>query len=335
MPDYPLFSGSASDQLAELVGFGLGRRLSASSTRKFPDGELAVTLDVPVRGQAVFIVQSMYPRVTESLFELLLYVDACRRAGARHITAVVPYLGYARADKRHARREAITASMLANLFTTTGLNQLVTIDLHSAQIEGFYKIPVENLTAVPTLCDELRHSLPSNTVVVSPDEGRVQMAREFGRNLSFPIAVLHKLRSSATETKVLNVVGDVLGRACLIIDDMITTGGTISSAVAALLKAGASPEITVAATHGVLVEGAREQLSHPAIRRVVVTNSIVQQRSDWRELTVVTVAPLLAVAIQRLSACDVGQLQCQDLKHLGEQEMSLPPSEQISVSCCQ
>jgi ribose-phosphate pyrophosphokinase len=299
--DFALFSGSASDRLAESIGGRLNRQLSASAMRRFPDGELAVTLEESVRGRAVFVVQSTYPAVTESLFELLLYVDACRRAGARQITAVVPYLGYARADKRHARREAITASMLANLFGTAGLDQLVTIDLHSPQIEGFYNIPVESLTAVPTLCDELGRSLPSNTVVVSPDEGRVQMAREFGRMLNLPIAVLHKLRASPTETKVLNVIGDVRGCACLIIDDMITTGGTIASAVAALLKAGASPEITVAATHGVLVEGAREQLSHPSIRRIVVTDSIAQRHSGWDRLTVVSVAPMLAAAIQRLS----------------------------------
>ena len=300
-PDFALFSGSANVPLAGAIARALSRPVSRSATRNFPDGEMAVSLEEPVRARPVYIVQSMYPRVTESLFELLLFIDACRRAGTREITAVVPYLGYARADKRHARRVAITASMLAQLLTTTGLHHLVTVDLHSPQIEGFYPVPVEALTAVPILCAELKAALPSTTVVISPDEGRVHMAREFGRILGFPIAVLHKIRASATETKVLHVVGDVRGRSCLIIDDMITTGGTIANAVSALLKAGASPEITIAATHGVLVEGARERLSHPAIRRITVTDTIAQQHTAWPELKVVTLAPLLAAAIQRLS----------------------------------
>ena len=296
-----LFTGSASEDLAAGIATELCQPLGSSSTRRFPDGELAVTLDQPIRGQSVYIVQSMFPRVTESAFELLLFIDACRRAGAMHITAVVAYLGYARADKRHGRREAITASMLAQLLATAGLNRLVTVELHSPQIEGFYPIPVETLTAVPILSAEIKSCLSSATVVVSPDEGRVQMAREFGSVLNLPVAVLHKIRASGTETKVLNVVGDVRGRPCLIIDDMITTGGTIANAVSALLKAGASPDITIAATHGVLVDGAREQLRHPAIRRIVVTDTIAQQDTGWPELKVVSVAPLLAAAIRRLS----------------------------------
>ena len=300
-PEIALFRGSTSEHLATSIGTVLRLPLGRSTTRRFPDGELAVTLDEPIRGQSVYIVQSMFPRVTESAFELLLFIDACRRAGAKRIVAVVPYLGYARADKRHARREAITASMLARLLVDTGLDHLVTLDLHSAQIEGFYSIPLDAPTAVPVLCSELKTDLPSSTVVVSPDEGRVQMAREFGRILGLPIAVLHKIRASATETKVLSVVGDVRGRPCLIIDDMITTGGTIANAVAALIKAGSDPEFTIAATHGVLVGGARELLSHPAVHRIVVTDSIAQHHTAWPELKVVTIAPLLATAIRRLS----------------------------------
>jgi ribose-phosphate pyrophosphokinase len=233
-----------------------------------------------------------------------LFVDACRRAAAGRVTAVVPYLGYARADKRHARREPITASMVATLFQAVGLNHLITIDLHAAQIEGFFHLPVDNLTAVPTLCDELKNRMSPGTVVVSPDEGRVKMAAEYARRLGAEVAVLHKQRESGTETKVTKMIGDVRDRPCLIIDDMITTGGTIAQAIAALLKAGARPEITVAATHGLLVDGARAQLHHPAVREVLVTDTVAVNHTNWSNLTVVSIAPLLAAAIQRLAASE-------------------------------
>ncbi len=299
--DLSLFSGTASHELTAALARNLGHRVSPSGVERFPDGELSVHLDEAVRGRHVFIVQSLCPPVTENLFELLLFVDACRRAAAARITAVVPYLGYARADKRHGLREPITASLVATLLQAAGLDHLVTVDLHAAQIEGFYHLPVDNLSAVSLMCDELKHRLSPGTVVVSPDAGRVATAGDYARRLDATVAVLQKQRQTGAETKVLKVIGDVRDRPCLIIDDMITTGGTIAHAVTALLDAGARPDIMVAATHGVLVAGARERLRHPAVREVVVTDTIARPPSDSSQPTVVSLAPLLARAIRHLA----------------------------------
>ena len=296
-----LFSGSASTELTAAVAAMLGQRVGLCTLEAFPDGELSVRIGEPVRGRHVVLMQSMSPPVTQSAFQLLLLLDACKRAAASRITAIVPYLGYARADKRHKPREAIGASLLANLLQTAGLDHLVTVDLHSSQIEGFYGVPVDELTAVPMLCDELKQRIAPGTVVVSPDEGRVKMAGAYAQRLSTDVAVVHKQRLSGTETRAIKVVGEVRNRPCLIIDDMITTGGTVAMAIEALLKAGARPEITVAATHGVLVDGARAQLSHPALKEIVVTDTIAPRHLNWPELKVVPIAPLLAAAIMRLS----------------------------------
>ncbi|HLF83486.1 MAG TPA: ribose-phosphate pyrophosphokinase, partial [Blastocatellia bacterium] len=280
----------------------LGLPLGACAVERFPDGETWVGLDEPVRGRDVFIVQSTSPPVNESLVELLAFSDACRRAAAGRITAIMPYFGYARQDKRHGRREPITASMVALLLQAVGINHVVTVDLHTPQIEGFFQIPVDSLTAVPTLSKALSTRLPEGVVVVSPDAGRVKMATEYAQRLSASVAVLHKRRESGTATKVTHLVGDVRDRPCLIIDDMISTGGTIAESIEALLKAGARPEITVAATHGVFVEGCRDKLSHKAVREVLVTDTIAVAAQGWEQLKVVSVAPLLASAIRRFAA---------------------------------
>jgi ribose-phosphate pyrophosphokinase len=301
MPNYLLFSGSANPDLTAAIAGRLDLHVSPSRTERFPDGEMSLQLDEPVRGHSVFIVQSTSPPVTENVFQLLAFVDACRRAAAGRVTAVVPYFGYARSDKRHARREPIMASMVAGLLQSVGLDHLVTLDLHTAQIEGFFHLPVDHLTAVPTICDELKSRLQPGTVVVSPDEGRVHMAGQYAQLLGLSTAVLHKQRESGTETRVVRVVGEVRNRPCLIIDDMISTGGTIARAIEALLHEGARPEITVAATHGVLVEGARAQLSHPGLREILITDTVAPHHEHWPELRVVSVAPLLAAAIGHLA----------------------------------
>ena len=233
--DLLLFSGTANPALATAVAAELGVRLRLSAATRFPDGETAVQIDEPVRGREVFLVQPTAPPVNDNLVELLAFADACRRAAAARITAVVPYFGYARGDKRHGRRQPITASLVARLIQAAGVDHIVTLDLHAEQIEGFFQIPVDNLTAVPTLCQALRGRLPEGVVIVSPDVGRVAMATEFADRLGSPVAVLHKRRTSGTETVITHVVGDVRGRPCLIIDDMISTGGTIARAVEALL----------------------------------------------------------------------------------------------------
>ncbi len=302
MRNFILFSGSSNVPLAESVAQILEVSLGACTLERFPDGELDVRLDEPVRGREVFVLQSTSPPVNDHLVELLALADACRRAAARRVTVILPYFGYARADKRHGQRQPITASMVAAILQTVGVEHVVTIDLHAPQIEGFFHVPVDMLTAVPILCEALRHRLPPRSLVVSPDEGRVKMAAEYARLLGSSVIVLHKQRGSGGAASVTRVVGEVRDRPCLIIDDMITTGGTIAQSVAALLEHGARPEITVAATHGVLVGKARENLSHPAIRQVLVSDTVAIAPRVWPQLQIVSVAPLLAAAIQRLQA---------------------------------
>jgi ribose-phosphate pyrophosphokinase len=301
MTHFSLFSDSANPNLANEISQILDHRLSPCQTQVFPDGELSVRLDEAVRGHPVFIIQPTAPPVTNHVFELMLFADACRRASSGHVTAVVPYFGYARSDKRHHRRESIAASMVARCCQAAGLGHLVTVDLHSPQIEGFFHIPVEHLTAVPVLCDELKGRLAPETVVVSPDEGRLEMATHYAQRLGLSVAIVHKQRLSGIETRVVKITGDVQDRPCLIIDDMIATGDTLARAMDALTKAGARPEFRIAATHGVLLEGARAKLSRPALQEIIITDSVAPHMTDWAELKIVSLAPLLAGAIHRLA----------------------------------
>ncbi len=297
-----LFTGNANPSLAAAIAAELHLPLAACTVERFPDGEISVRLDTSVRGQEVFLLQPTAPPVNEHLMELLLLADACRRAAAKQITALVPYFGYARADKRQGRREPITASMVARLLQVIGITQVLTLDLHTAQIEGFFHIPVDSLTAVPILAEAARPLLPERFVVVSPDAGRVRMATEYAERLGAPVVVLHKQRESGTQTEVTHIVGKVHDQACLIVDDMISTGGTLARSVEALLQAGARPEMVVAATHGVFIAGARERLSHPGLRAILVTDSISAHIHGWPQLRIISVAPLLAAAIQQLMA---------------------------------
>jgi ribose-phosphate pyrophosphokinase len=271
---------------------------------RFPDGEVSVQLQQSVRRKEVFIIQPTSPPVDQNLMELHCWADACRRASAAEIVAVVPYFGYARSDKRHDKRTPIGASLVAQLMQAAGINHVITLDLHAEQIEGFFQIPVDSLTAVPVLCAAVKKTIPNDAVVVSPDMGRFRAATEYAQRLGLSVAVLHKVRKSGTETLATQLVGEVRGRACLIIDDMISTGGTIGTSVEALLEAGAKSEFHIAATHGLLLEGARQRLNHPAVFSVFVTDSIAPRIFDWGKLHIVSVAPLLASAIERVHATD-------------------------------
>jgi ribose-phosphate pyrophosphokinase len=297
--DFIIFAGTANAELAQAVARELGVRLGACAVECFPDGETSVRLDEPVRGREVFVVQPTSPPVNDHLVELLAFADACRRASASRVTAVVPYFGYARSDRRGGKRVPIAASLVADLMQAAGVAHLVTVDVHTPQTEGFFRIPVDSLTAVPALADALRGRLPGDMVVVSPDAGRVRVATEFAHRLETSVVVLHKRRESGTETRVTHLVGDVRGRACLIVDDMISTGGTMAESIEALLDAGARPEITVAATHGLLLAGARENLDHEGVREVLVTDTVRAADEGWPKLRVVSVAPLIAGAIRQ------------------------------------
>ncbi len=301
-----LLAGPANPQLADAVASQLGLRLGACEVDRFPDGELSVRLLEPVRRKEVFILQPTSPPVDGHLMELFALADVCRRSAAARITAVVPYFGYARADKRAGRREPITASMVAALIQAVGIDHLVTVDLHTPQIEGFFHIPVDSLTAVPLLCDALRRDLPERSVVVSPDAGRVRMATHYASLLGLPLVVLVKHRESGTETQVSHPVGDVQGRACLIVDDMISTAGTMETSIQALLAAGARRDIMIAATHALLLDGARAKLEREAVKRIFVTDTApagaVQAEWNWPGLRVVSVAPLITATIRRFLA---------------------------------
>lgn len=299
MDHWVWLAGTASEHLARGVAGLLGVPPCQRQVERFPDGETQVELLEPVRGRDIYLLQATAPPVNEHLVELLALVDACRRAGAASLTAVVPYFGYARSDKRNGRREPIAASMAATCLQAVGVRHLVTVDLHAPQIEGFFQIPVDNLAAERTLCGAVQGQLAEPFVVVAPDEGAVKLATRFARRLGTRVVVTHKERESGTASHVTQVVGNVRDQACLIVDDMISTGGTICNSAQALLQAGARPEIRVAATHGLFTGRARETLTHPAIRSVCVTDSVAPSITDWPALQIASIAPLLGAAIQR------------------------------------
>jgi ribose-phosphate pyrophosphokinase len=307
---FTILPGTAHPDLAAAVARELSTRLGKCRVERFPDGELSVRLEETVRGREVFVIQPTSPPVNDHLVELLAFADACRRDSAARVAAVVPYFGYARSDRRNRRREPITASMVAALLQCAGIERVLTIDLHTPQVEGFFHIPVDSLSAVPALCDVVRERFPlADAVVVSPDAGRVPMATDYADRLGLPLVVLHKRRVSGAETKVTNRVGDVRGRTCLIVDDMIATGGTLVESATALREAGARPELFVAATHGLLLGTATDDLLRAGVREIYVTDSVAPRGPLHAAVRVVAVAPLLASAIRR----DLGGESFQEL----------------------
>ena len=298
--EFVIFAGTANPGLAAEIAAEQGVLPGACSIERFPDGETSVQLLEAVRRKEVFLVQPLSPPVNDHLVELLALADACRRAAAARITAVVPYLGYARSDKRHGRREPISGRMVADVLEAIGIDHVVTMDLHAPQVEGFFHIPVDSLTAIPTLCNSLHEKLPDGIVVVAPDAGALRMATDYAHRLAGTVAVLHKRRESGTGTQVTHLVGDVVGKPCLLVDDMISTGGTLASGIEALLKAGARPELTIAATHGLLLPGARQKLAHEAVKKILITDTVAGAPTDWPKLQVVSIAPVIAGALKRI-----------------------------------
>lgn len=296
-----IFSGTAHPELAVEVAEASGLPLGSMDVSRFPDGEIHVRIDTSVRGTDVFLVQPTCPPVSENFTELLIILDALYRASAGRITAAIPYYGYARQDKKTAGREPITARMIADMVSAGGADRILTIDLHSPQIQGFFGIPVDHLTAVGILCARMREWDLSDSVIVAPDAGRVQMATHYANRLGLPVVIIHKRRIGPEQTEVAHVVGEVSGKRPIIIDDMITTAGTIGRSVQALLDQNADPDVRVVATHAVLVGRWMEQLSNPAISGILVTNTIpIPQEKRIPGMEVVSVAPLIADAIGRI-----------------------------------
>lgn len=297
-----VFAGSANVPLAVAVAKQLEVPLGSRRVQRFPDGELHVELQESVRGHDVYLLQPTSPPVEAHLLELWFLADACRRAGAAHLTAVVPYFGYARQDRRASGREAVGARLIADLFAASGLQRLVAVDLHSASLEGFFAIPVEHLSAVPLLADAVGPLLAPNTVVVAPDLGAVKLAEHLARCLHLPMAIVDKERLTGEEVRVRRVVGRVEGCPVLVVDDMISTGGTVQAAIQALMAAGCAPEVTVAASHALFVGPAVARLRELPIRRLVATDSVAAPEQLPFPVHTVSLAPLLAEAIRRLHA---------------------------------
>lgn len=300
--DIRFFSGTESLALATAIAARLRIPLAGKTVRRFPDGEIYVHLEEIVRGRDVYLLQSTGPPVHDHLMELLITIDAFRRAAAGRITAIIPYFGYSRQEKMTTGREPITARLVADLLAAAGTDRVVSIDLHNPASQGFFSIGMDHLSAVQIILDHLQRRREPDRMVVSPDAGRVKLAEKFARGLDLPLVILHKERRDGEAAEVRAVIGEVRGRRPIIIDDMITTGGTIMAAVSALIEKGARPEIMVAATHGVLVGSAIERLSNPAISEVIITDTVSQDTERLpSKMTVLSVAGLLAETVRRLN----------------------------------
>lgn len=264
-----ILSGSANLPLTESIAKKLGVQPTRVVLERFPDSELHVEVQESVRGYDVYLIQPTCPPVDEHLLELLLMGDACRRAGAIHLTAVIPYFGYARQDRRSRGREPLSARLIADLINASGFQRVVAVDFHSHAVESAFAIPVEHVSAVPILAEAVRSSVHRDAVIVSPDLGAVKMAERYAKLLNQPVAIIHKARISGEEVSVQRIVGDVRNKEVLVIDDMISTGGTIEKAIEALLEAGCSPAgVKVLASHALLVGSAAERLGKLPIERM-------------------------------------------------------------------
>jgi ribose-phosphate pyrophosphokinase len=296
-----LLAGSANVRLAETVAAKLGTSQGALNVDRFPDGELHVEIKQSVRGHDVYLIQPTSPPVERHLLELLLLADAAHRAGAARLTAVIPYLGYARQDRRASGREAVGARLVAELLAAGGLVQrVVVVDVHSPAVEGFFGIPLEHVSAVPLLVESVRNHVTENSVIVAPDLGAAKLAERYARPLGLPVAIVHKRRLSGSEVSVRSVTGDVRGHTPIIVDDMISTGGTVEAAIEVLLSGGCEPELTVVASHGLLVGPAVKRLKVGPLKRIVITDSVRTPEGLELPLEVVSLAPLLARAVDYL-----------------------------------
>ncbi len=296
-----LFSGSANPPLAQEIAHYLGIDLGPMVRKRFADGELYIQIQESIRGCDVYLIQPTCQPVNDHLMELLIMIDACRRASARQVTAVIPYYGYARADRKTAGRESITAKLVANLITQAGASRVLAMDLHSAQIQGYFDIPVDHVYGSPILLNYLRSKNFSDLVVVSPDVGGVARARAFANKLDdAPLAIIDKRRQAHNVAEVMNVVGDVAGKTAVLVDDMIDTAGTIVEGARLLRKVGAKA-VYACATHAIFSPPAIERLSSGVFEEVIVTNTIpVPESSYFDQLRVLSVASIVGETIWRI-----------------------------------
>ena len=299
-----VFAGRANPELAREVAAMLGTELVPTSAYDFANGEIYVRYEESVRGSDAFVIQSHTTPINEAIMEQLLMVDALKRASAKRITVVLPFYGYARQDKKHRGREPISARLMADLFKTAGANRLMAVDLHTAQIQGFFDGPVDHLMALPILSEYVRRKYGHEQLaVVSPDAGRIKVAEQWSERLGgAPLAFIHKTRdiNRPNETVANRVVGEVQGRICVLVDDMIDTGGTITKAADALMAEGAAG-VVIAATHAILSGPAIDRLKNCSAVEVIVTNTLpIDEAHEFDKLTVLSIAPLISRAIQEV-----------------------------------
>ena len=297
-----IFCGNSHPALAMQIASALGLPLGKAEVKTFSDGEISVSIGESVRGSDVFLVQSTCEPVNNNLMELLIMIDACRRASAGRITAVIPYFGYARQDRKAKGRDPISAKLVANMIEAAGADRVLTMDLHAAQIQGFFDIPVDNLLSNPIFVkyymSKFEH--PEEMVVVSPDVGSVARSRTFANKMGMNLAIVDKRREKANQCEVMNVIGDVKGKKCILFDDMVDTAGSLCNAAKAIVEIGGATEVYACATHGVLSGPANERIANSCIKELTFLNTIPPLEGACSKIKYLDVSPIFADAIQRI-----------------------------------
>ncbi len=296
-----VFSGNSNTLLAQEISKELQIPLGKANVKKFSDGEIQVEIEENVRGMDVFVVQSTCTPVNVYLMELLIMMDAMKRASAERVTAVMPYYGYARQDRKVAPRAPITAKLIADLITTAGASRVLTIDLHAGQIQGFFNIPVDHLYSAPVMIEFIKKKFADNLVIVSPDAGGVERARAFGKRLGASLAIIDKRRPEPNQSSVMNIIGEIQNKTALLLDDMVDTAGTLTQSADALLKAGAK-RVAACCTHPVLSGAAIERINKSALHELVVTETIPLrvEANSCKKIVALSVSKLLGEAIKRI-----------------------------------
>ena len=300
--DIKIFTGNANPALAQEICKIIGTKLGEAEVKSFADGEASVSLYETVRGSDVFLINSTCKPVNDSLMELLIMIDACKRASAGRVTAVIPYFGYARQDRKAKGRDPISAKLVANMIEAAGADRVLTMDLHASQIQGFFDIPVDNLLSNPVFVkyymSKFEH--PEEMVVVSPDVGSVARSRTFANKMGMNLAIVDKRREKANQCEVMNVIGDVKGKKCILFDDMVDTAGSLCNAAKAIVEIGGATEVYACATHGVLSGPANERIADSCIKELTFLNTIPPLEGACSKIKYLDVSPIFADAIQRI-----------------------------------
>ena len=298
-----LLSGTGNLELSKKIAQNLKLKLVNSNIKRFADGEIYVEINENIRGNSIFVIQSISTPANDNLMELLICIDALRRSSAKNITAVIPYFGYARQDRKVVPRTAISAKLVSNLITNAGAHRIVTVDLHAGQIQGFFDIPVDNLFSTPIFSKHIKKYISNkNIICVAPDVGGVERARALGQKLNVGLAIVDKRRSAPGKSKVMNIIGNVKGKNCLLVDDIIDSGGTIVNAAKALKEKGAK-DVYVYVTHGVLSGNAVEQINNSKIKKLILTDTIFNSNKTKKssKIVILSISNLMAEAIKRIS----------------------------------